>query len=674
MRRLPAFALRLVLLVPFLMTGWTPAPAAADETVPVPENMRVQNVPPLTPADAEGLRPYEHLRQASLQGWHPSQRRLLVATRFDETSQLHEVEFPLGARTQLTFYDERVFDGSYRPGTPSQVLFSFDEGGAENYQLFLLDRTTGKARRLSDGVHRYSGAQWSRSGERLTYVSNARNGRDFDVYVLDPDAPEGRGERLVAQVEGFWFPVDWSFDDSKLLVGHYVSANESSLHSLDLATGEMERITPEPPADRTVAWRGGRWSADGRHAYATTDADGEFLRLVRLDVESGDFEVLTEDVDWNVDDLDLSDDGRLLAFSTNEDGISRLYLMDTRTGTRRPGPDLPPGVVGSLAFRPGSPEIGFTLTWARAPADVYSYHPETELLERWTRSETGGLDPETFPVPELVRYPTFDEVRPGVQRTIPAFVYRPDADRFPGPRPVYVDIHGGPEGQARPAFKGSDNYLVTELGLVLVEPNVRGSAGYGRDYLLLDNGPLREDSVKDIGALLDWIASQPDLDENRVMVGGGSYGGYMSLASMVLYGDRLQAGFDYVGISNFVTFLENTQDYRRDLRRQEYGDERDPEMRELLQEISPSNRADRIDRPLLVAQGANDPRVPLSEADQIVAALSDSDVPVWYIVAKDEGHGFAKKTNADYLRLAWIEFIRRFLLTPEVAPAEGAGG
>lgn len=674
MRSSLAFRFVKCLAVLVLVTGWTPDPVAANEPVPVPENMRVKNVPDLSPADAAGLRPYEHLRQAGFQGWHPSERRVLIATRFDETSQLHEVDFPLGARTQLTFYDERVFGGSYRPDQPSQVLFSYDEGGAENYQLFLLDRETGQARRLSDGVHRYSGSQWSRDGEHLTYVSNARNGRDFDIYVLDPDARSDDAERLVAEVQGFWFPVDWSFDNTKLLVGNYISANESSLHVLDLETGSLERLTPESPENRTVAWSGGKWSADGRHVYTATDADGNFMRLVRLDVETGDVETLTDDIDWNVEDVELSDDGRHLVFSVNEDGISKLYFLNTRTGARTSGPDLPPGVVGSIAFRSGSPEIGFTLTWARAPADVYSYHPETELLERWTSSEIGGLDAEIFPVPELVRYETFDEIRPGTPRTIPAFVYRPDSDRFPGPRPVYINIHGGPEGQSRPTFNGSNNYLMTELGVVYIEPNVRGSAGYGRDYLLLDNGAKREDSVKDIGALLDWIAAQPDLDSKRVMVGGGSYGGYMSLASMVLYGDRLKAGFDYVGISNFVTFLENTQDYRRDLRRVEYGDERDPEMRETLQKISPSNRADRINKPLLVAQGANDPRVPLSEADQIVAALSDSSIPVWYIVAEDEGHGFAKKTNSDYLRLAWIEFIRRYLLTPEVAPATGAEG
>jgi dipeptidyl aminopeptidase/acylaminoacyl peptidase len=326
------------------------------------------------------------------------------------------------------------------------------------------------------------------------------------------------------------------------------------------------------------------------------------------------------------------------------------------TGAPLPAPELPAGVAGSIAFRPGSHEVGFDLSWARSPSDVYSYDPDSRRLERWTASETGGLNPASFPLPELIHYPTFD------RRTIPAFVFRPAADRFKGKRPVYISIHGGPEGQSRPLFLGSMNYLPDELGIALIFPNVRGSLGYGKTYLKLDNGRLREDSVKDIGALLDWIATQPDLDPARVMVAGGSYGGYMSLASMTFYSDRLCCGWDAVGISNFVTFLENTQGYRQDLRRAEYGDERDPEMRAFLEGIAPVNHAKKITKPLLVSQGANDPRVPLAESDQIVAAVRSNGVPVWYIVARDEGHGFGKKTNTDYQRAVLFEFVRKFLL------------
>ena len=313
-------------------------------------------------------------------------------------------------------------------------------------------------------------------------------------------------------------------------------------------------------------------------------------------------------------------------------------------------------------FTSSAHEVGFAISWARSPSDIYSYDPDSRQLERWTASEVGGLNPERFAVPQLVHFPTFDEVAPGKKRTIPAFVYRPPADRFPGKRPVYIDIHGGPEGQARPGFLGSTNYLMSELGLTVIYPDVRGSTGYGKTYLKLDNADKREDSVKDIGALLDWIATQPDLDPARVMVAGGSYGGYMSLASMTFYSDRLCCGWDTVGISNFVTFLQHTQGYRQDLRRAEYGDERDPEMRAFLEGIAPVNHAKKITKPLLVSQGANDPRVPLAESDQIVAAVRGNGVPVWYLVARDEGHGFGKKTNTDYQRAVLFEFLRKFLL------------
>jgi len=278
-------------------------------------------------------------------------------------------------------------------------------------------------------------------------------------------------------------------------------------------------------------------------------------------------------------------------------------------------------------------------------------------LVRWTTSEVGGLDSSAFRTPELIEFPTFDNDGES-PRQIPAWIYKP---RGTGPFPVVVSIHGGPEGQSRPSFSSTYQMWMDKLGVAVVIPNVRGSSGYGKSYLSLDNGFKREDSVRDIGALLDWITTQSDLDRERVAVFGGSYGGYMVLASAVHYSDKLKAAVDIVGISNFVTFLENTQDYRRDLRRVEYGDERDPAMRAHLEKISPLNNVDRITIPMLIAQGENDPRVPVTESKQVVEALRKQGQTVWFMNALNEGHGYRKKENRDIYQQATVLFLREHL-------------
>lgn len=360
----------------------------------------------------------------------------------------------------------------------------------------------------------------------------------------------------------------------------------------------------------------------------------------------------------------LSADGEHLALVVNEGGFSRLVVW--RLPGHRPLalPELPAGVITGLQFSADGENIALSLATPTAPADLWNLSLETRLLARWTKSEVGGLDADGFVAPELVTYPTFDQVN-GSQREVPAFLFRPEGE---GPHPVLIHIHGGPESQYRPYFSSTFQYLVRELGMVVIAPNVRGSNGYGKSYLKLDDGFKREDSVRDIGALLDWIEAQPDLDAARVVVRGGSYGGYMVLASLVHYSDRLAAGIESVGISSFVTFLENTQPYRQDLRRAEYGDERDPEMRAHLEAISPLNRVEKISRPLMISQGANDPRVPASESEQIFAALKEKGIPVWYLLAEDEGHGFRKKSNRDYNAAVMSLFLERFVL-PEVADA-----
>ena len=470
---------------------------------------------------------------------------------------------------------------------------------------------------------------------------------------MNPADP--RTDRLVAQVEGGgWGTLDWSPDDKTLVVGQFLSVNESYLWLLDVASGEKKLLTPKGEGD-TVAYFGAQFAPDGKSLYVLTDKDSEWRRLARLDLATGKHTYLTSHVKWDVQSFHLSPDGKTVAFETNEDGASVLRLLDLASGREKPGPKLPLGVLSGLEWHPDGTVLGFTLSSARSPADAYSYTPATAKLERWTESETGGLNAATFSEPELVRWKAFDGAG------ISGFLYKPPAS-FSGKRPVIIDVHGGPEGQSRPGFQGRSNYWLNELGVARLLPNVRGSTGFGKTFLKMDNGILREDPVKDIGALLDWIRTRPDLDPDRVMITGGSYGGFMTLASATRFDDRLRCSLSVVGVSNYVTFLERTEAYRRDLRRAEYGDERDPKIREFLERIAPVNNVQKITKPLFVVQGKNDPRVPWTESEQMVAALKKDGRPVWYLLAKDEGHGFAKRKNQDFQLYASVAFVKQYLL------------
>jgi dipeptidyl aminopeptidase/acylaminoacyl peptidase len=558
-----------------------------------------------------------------------------------------------GARRQLTFLAEPVAGGSFRRKTGDCIVFGQDIGGGEFYQLYRLDPADGRVTLLTDGKSRNLPGPWSNDGRWLAYTSTRRNGRDTDLYAMNPGDP--KTDRLVLQLGGGgWSALDWSPDDTKLLVGEYVSINESYLHLADVKSGTMELLTPK--GGEKISWSGAQFAKDGKSLFVTTDKGSEFQRLSRFDFATKQLTPLAKDLKWDVESFALSDDGQLLAYVSNESGVSVLHLLNARTGRELAVPKLPAGVIGGLEWHENNRDLGFTLSAARSPGDCWSLDVKTRKLERWTESETGGLNAETFAEPELIRFKSFDGLE------ISAFVYRPDPAKFPGPRPVLVSIHGGPESQTRPTFQARNNYFVTELGVTLISPNVRGSDGFGKTFLTLDNGFKREDSVKDIGALLDWIAKDAHLDARRVAVMGGSYGGYMVLASMTHFNDRLRCGVDVVGISNFLTFLKNTQDYRRDLRRVEYGDERDPAMAEFLARIAPTANVKKITKPMFVVQGFNDPRVPVTESAQMVKALRENGASTWYLMAKDEGHGFQKKKNADFQFQATVEFLKANLV------------
>jgi len=631
-----------------------PIAAPAQERTFAPnENLVAEGIPPIPYSVVDDVGPYTEFRSASLAGWHPTRKEMLIVTRFGDTPQVHRVTMPGGARSQVTFFPDRIQSASYDPKNPDTFVFSRDTGGNEFSQIYRYDLDSAKVTLLTDGKSKNDVGPWSTAGDRMAYTSTRRNGADDDLYVVDPS--NASSDRKVADVEGGgWGPLDWSPDDKTLVVGEFLSANESFLWLFDVATGSRTALTPKS-GTVPVAYGGALYSKDGKGLYVTTDKDPEFQRLVYMDLATKNQTVLTAGLNWDVEEFDLSEDGKTLAFVTNEDGASVLHLMDTKSRKELPAPKVPTGVISGISWHKDSATLGFVLSSARSPADVYSIDVKRGTLARWTASETGGLNTASFSEPSLVRWKSFDD------RSISGFLYRPPA-KFTGKRPVIINIHGGPESQFRPAFMGRSNYFMSELGVAMICPNVRGSSGYGKTFLTLDNGFKREESVKDIGALLDWIAQQPDLDASRVMVMGGSYGGYMSLAVATMYPNRIRCNIDVVGISNFVTFLERTEAYRRDLRRVEYGDERDPKMREYMLAIAPINKAKNITNPMFVVQGKNDPRVPINESEQMVATIKSIGTPVWYLMAQDEGHGFAKKKNADFQFYATILFVRKYLL------------
>lgn len=638
-----------LLIAVFSVTAMLPVTAASFKPN---DNLLVEGIPEVPLSLVESVNRYTEFRSATLTSWHPTQREMLIETRFGNVPQVHAVKFPLGARRQLTFFAESPSAASYQPTQGKYFVFSRDVGGNEFDQNYRYDLATGTVTLLTDGKSKNTRGVWSTQGDRMAYTSTRRTGQDNDIYLIDPLNP--KSDRLLATVEGGgWYPLDWSPDDRQLVLLQFLSINESYLWLLNVETGAKTLLTPK--GKEPVSYRGAAFSRDGRGLYLVSDRESEFQRLSYYDFANRDYRVLTSQINWDVEGFDLSRDGKFIAFVSNEDGASVLHVLETATGSERKLPSLPTGLIFDLGWRPNSAELGFTLVSARSTADVYSIDLATNQLERWTESETGGLNTENFAEPQLVRWPSFDG------KQISGFLYRPPA-QFKGKRPVIINIHGGPESQYRPVFLGRSNYYLNELGVALLFPNVRGSSGYGKTFLKLDNGYLREDSVKDIGALLDWIATQPDLDPDRILVTGGSYGGYMSLAVATHYSDRIRAAINIVGISNFVSFLERTESYRRDLRRVEYGDERDPKMREFLLRISPLNNADRIQVPLFVVHGKNDPRVPLNEAEQIVATLRKKGTPVWYLMAKDEGHGFGKKPNVDFQFYATVKFVQEHLL------------
>ncbi|MBL8516439.1 MAG: alpha/beta fold hydrolase [Betaproteobacteria bacterium] len=643
----------------FALLGAPPEVAGSSDVIRPPEALVLTGIPPIPAELAKKTAPYTDFRASRVTAWHPARRELLIATRQGNSNQIFRLAEPGGKLEPVTDFKDPVNGASYQPRTGDFMLFEKGSGGDEAFQISRLDLESGAVTPISPGGQRASAPSWNNDGTRVVYTTtqldrhNAGREVKTEVRLVDPERPET--ERIIATLEGAgWTGFRWSPDDARLVFQESRSVNDSNLWIMEINTGDRRQLNQDRP-DEDVRYADARFSNDGMRIFATSDRAGEFRRIVAIDLATGREEPITTQP-ADVDEFAISRKTQRIAYITNEDGVHALRFFDLEAGREMNRPPLIPGVISNLRWSKNGEELAFTHASSRSAGDIFSWNLKEGRMTRWTNGVAPGANPWEFVEPKVVRWKSFDGL------SISGLFYEPPKDKFKGRRPVIINIHGGPESQARPGFIGRNNYFVNELGIALIFPNVRGSAGFGKTFLKLDNGKKREDAVKDIGALLDWIKTQPDLDANRVLVTGGSYGGYMSLAVATLYPERIAGAVSSVGISNFVSFLQNTESYRRDLRRVEYGDERDPDMRKFLEEISPLTRVDKIRKPLFVIQGKNDPRVPYTEAEQIVNSLKKRKAPVWFLMANDEGHGFAKKSNADFSFHAQVRFIEQALL------------
>jgi protease II len=642
------------------------ASAAAAAVYPPNANLVVQGIPPIPQSLASQISKYTEFRGHAFVEWHPTKREMLVAHRKagGNTAQLFRVTSPGAEPEPLTDFVDPVTQATYEPREGKYIVFERSSGGNEAAQVFRLDLDTRQLALLTEPSEKHNIEGWFHRSSQLLITSvpldrTAQGGSRATVTqnltVMDPAKPTSK--RRLAELEGAgWGVGGVSWDDKQIVLTRYISANESQVWLLNVASGKLTQILPAPGSKERSTYLAVGFKRDNTGVFVLSDHEGEFNQLGFYRFANKRLTTITQGIPWDADGADLSEDGNLIALRSNVDGVDEMRLLDAKTFKELPRPKLAAGSVTAVHFHQKQPDLAYSVTSAKGPNQVWSLDPKTGESVQWTRAYVPpGLDPSTFQEQQIIRWTSFDG------RTISGLLKMPPA-RFTGPRPVVISIHGGPEGQAKVGFGGRQEYLTNELGVAIIYPNVRGSSGYGKTFLALDNGMKREDSVKDIGALLDWIAKQPQLDASRVLVTGGSYGGYMSLAVSTHYADRIAGSIDIVGISNFVTFLQNTESYRRDLRRVEYGDERDPAMREFLQKISPLTNASRITKPLFVVQGKNDPRVPFTEAEQIVARARENKTPVWYLRAENEGHGFARKENADYEFYATVMFMQQTLL------------
>ena len=637
------------LMIVVMLVALTPVCRAQGSAVP--DDIESVGVPPIPSSLPREVAPYTGIYGLPMAGWDFERSQILLKG-LSSVTWISRVSSPGAAPQTSPIYIQSngIYDVYFQP-QGKYLSYTRDADGNEKFQLYLYDIGSGKSTILSDGKSRNTEPVWSNAGDKIVYSSTPAGDAGVNLRLIDPFDP--KSDHLIAKSSGNYLKAyDWSPDDKEIVFCDFTSNTAATLWLLDVATGKRALLSPS--VDHPELYDYPQFTKDGSGVYVVTDHDSGMRRVAHIELASRKIIYVPSNPKWDIDEFQLAPDGKNLAFITNEDGIARLHVYDIAANKERSAPDLPTGIISDLKWNKNSKDLAFNVKSSRTPNDVYSVNVETGRVDLWAKSVTNEVDTNHFAIPELVHWTTFDN------QTISGFLYRPPS-KFKGKRPVIIDIHGGPEDQYRPGFGYEDNYFVNELGLAKIYPNVRGSSGYGKTFLALDNDLRREGAVKDIGALLDWIKTQPTLDADHVLVEGASYGGYLALSVAYVYPDRISGAISESGMTDLASFVEHTEGWRRDIQRAEFGDERDPKMKEFLARIAPLNNAQKIKKPLLIIHGQNDPRVPVDDIRRLITATKGR-IPVWYILAKDEGHGFIQQSNRDYRTYAKILFVKEFLL------------
>lgn len=624
--------------------------AQSDELVPG-SNLEIVGIPKIPKSLAQQVKRYTGAYGLPLAGWHPEKREIWLKG-LSRASWLSRIDMPGGSPNTWMYINEPgIYDLYFHPKA-KYLIYNKDANGDEAYQMYLFDLENRSSTLLSEAKTRNTEFVWSRSGDKVIYSYTPAHSRGVSLAVINPFDP--KSNRILVQSTGNYLKAyGWSLDDMTAVYCEFTSNVSSKLYLVDVSSGKTELLSPRD--DNGAYYVSPAFSKDSKGLYVITDRGSEFRRLAYLDLGKKKFDYLTTNIKWDVDEFQLSPDGKTIVLNVNEDGISRIYSIDTSSNQIKSNTSVPTGVISDLRWNSASSDVAFNFKSPGSPNDVYFLNIKTGQVERWAKSVSGGIDLDKFTLPDLIHWKSFDG------RTISGFLYRPPAS-FKGKRPVIIDIHGGPEMQHRPGYSHDNNFFINELGVAKIYPNVRGSSGYGKTFLKLDNGLKREDAVKDIGALIDWIKTQPNLDADRVMVQGDSYGGYLALSAVIAYGDRLKAAVSDSGFSNLITTVEANEEWRRNIQRSEFGDERDPKIRDFMKRTAPLNNAYKLKMPLFIIQGRNDPRAPYQESESLVKAAQKSGVPVWYLSANDEGHGFVKLANYEFRVCSLILFVKEHLL------------